>query len=137
MSKSLGNGIELGASADEIHRAVQAMYTDARHLKVSDPGHVEGNVVFAFLDAFESDIDQVDQLKAHYRRGGLADSVVKKVLEARLQSLIGPIREERQRLAKDRGSVIEILRRGTERARARAASTIDLVRRALGLVYFL
>jgi len=137
MSKSLGNGIALGASADEIHRAVQAMYTDARHLRVSDPGHVEGNVVFACLDAFESDIDKVDQLKAHYRRGGLADSVVKKVLEERLQSFIGPIREERQRLAKDRGSVIEILRRGTERARARAASTIDSVKAALGLVYFL
>src|SRR4030095_1136880 len=136
MSKSLGNSIALGASPDEIHKAVRAMYTDEQHLRVQNPGRVEGNVVFAFLDAFEPDADQVEKLKAHYRRGGLADSVVKGVLEERLQSLIAPIREERQRLAAERASVLQILREGTQRARERASSTVDAVKRALGLTYF-
>lgn len=136
MSKSLGNAIALGATADEIRKAVHAMYTDEQHLKASDPGRVEGNVVFAFLDAFEPDIDEVEKLKAHYRRGGLADSAVKHVLEERLQSLIAPLREKRQQLAGDRRSVLEMLRHGTETARARAASTVDAVKRALGLTYF-
>lgn len=136
MSKSLGNAIALGASPGEVRKAVQAMYTDAQHLKVSDPGRVEGNVVFAFLDAFEPDVEKVEQLKAHYRRGGLADSAVKRLLEDRLQGLLAPIRGERQRLAADRAAVLGVLRQGTERARERAASTVDAVKRALGLSYF-
>lgn len=136
MSKSLGNDISLGASSDDIRKAVRAMYTDEQHLKVSDPGRVEGNVVFAFLDAFEPDIDKVDNLKAHYRRGGLADSAVKAVLEERLQSLLAPIRSERRRLQADRAAVLAVLKDGTERARERAASTMDAVKRALGLMYF-
>jgi len=136
MSKSLGNAIALGASADEIRQAVRSMYTDAQHLRVSDPGRVEGNVVFAFLDAFEPDAEKVAQLKAHYQRGGLADSAVKSVLEDRLQGLLAPIRVQRQRLAADRGTVLRILCQGTEHARERAASTMGAVKRALGLSYF-
>jgi tryptophanyl-tRNA synthetase len=136
MSKSLGNAIALGASPDEIRQAVRSMYTDELHLKVSDPGRVEGNVVFAFLDAFEPDTDKVRQLKEHYQRGGLADSAVKAVLEERLQGLLAPIRSERQRFARDRGGVLQILRRGTDSARERAASTMDAVKKALGLSYF-
>jgi tryptophanyl-tRNA synthetase len=136
MSKSLGNAIALGASPGEIRKAVQAMYTDEQHLKVADPGRVEGNVVFAFLDAFEPDVEKVAQLKAHYRRGGLADSAVKRLLEDRLQALLAPIRGERERLAADRAAVLGVLRQGTERARERAASTVGAVKRALGLSYF-
>ena len=136
MSKSLGNAIALGASPVEVRKTVQAMYTDAQHLKVSDPGRVEGNVVFAFLDAFEPDVEKVEQLKAHYRRGGLADSAVKRLLEDRLQGLLAPIREERQRLAADRAAVLGVLRQGTDRARERAASTVGAVKHALGLSYF-
>jgi tryptophanyl-tRNA synthetase len=136
MSKSLGNAIALGASPGEIRKVVQAMYTDAQHLKVSDPGRVEGNVVFAFLDAFEPDVEKVAQLKDHYRRGGLADSAVKRLLEDRLQGLLAPIRGERERLAADRAAVLGVLRQGTERARERAASTVGAVKRALGLSYF-
>ena len=136
ISKSLGNAIALGASPVEVRKTVQAMYTDAQHLKVSDPGLVEGNVVFAFLDAFEPDVEKVEQLKAHYRRGGLADSAVKRLLEDRLQGMLAPIREERQRLAADRAAVLGVLRQGTDRARERAASTVGAVKRAMGLSYF-
>ena len=136
MSKSLGNAIALGASPDEIRKAVRAMYTDERHIKVTDPGRIEGNVVFAFLDAFEPDAQKVADLKAHYQRGGLADSAVKAVLEERLQGLLAPIREQRQRLAADRGAVIRILHQGTQHARERAATTMNAVKRALGLSYF-
>jgi tryptophanyl-tRNA synthetase len=136
MSKSLGNAIALGASEDQIRQAVRSMYTDELHLKVSEPGRIEGNVVFAFLDAFEPDTDRVRQLKEHYRRGGLADSAVKAVLEERLQALLAPIRSERQRFARDRGGVLQILRRGTDSARERAASTMGAVKKALGLSYF-
>jgi tryptophanyl-tRNA synthetase len=136
MSKSLDNAIALGASADDIRKAVRAMYTDEQHLRASDPGRVEGNVVFAFLDAFEPDVERVTELKAHYRRGGLGDSVVKGILEERLQALLAPIRAERQRLAEDRGALLQILRAGTERAREKAAGTVGAVKRALGLVYF-
>jgi len=136
MSKSLGNAIALGASPDEITKAVKNMYTDPNHLRVSDPGQVEGNVVFAFLDAFEPDTATVEELKAHYRRGGLGDSVVKRVLDERLQALIAPIRERRRELEVDRGEVLAILKRGTMRAREVAGTTLDEVKSALGLTYF-
>lgn len=136
MSKSLGNAIALGASEDEIRKAVNLMYTDPNHLRVDDPGQVEGNVVFAFLDAFETDVAKLDALKAHYRRGGLGDSVLKRLLNENLQEAIRPIRAERQRLATDRGEVLRILREGTERARDAAARTLSAVKRALGLNYF-
>lgn len=136
MSKSLGNVITLGAGADDIRQAVQRMYTDSLHLRVDDPGQVEGNVVFAFLDALEPDLARLDDLKAHYRRGGLGDSTVKHLLNEHLQALLAPIREQRVRLAADRGAVLEVLRRGTEQAREVAALTLSQVKRALGLNYF-
>ncbi|OJA93502.1 tryptophan--tRNA ligase [Burkholderia ubonensis] len=136
MSKSLGNAIALGATPDEITKAVNSMYTDPNHLRVSDPGRVEGNVVFAFLDAFEPDTQKVDELKARYRQGGLGDSVVKRVLNERLQSLIEPIRARRRELENDRAEVLAILRQGTMRAREVAGATLSEVKRALGLTYF-
>ena len=136
MSKSLGNVIPLGASSDDITKAVHSMYTDPNHLRVSDPGQVEGNVVFAFLDAFEPDVQKVSDLKAHYRQGGLGDSVVKRVLNERLQSLLEPIRMRRREFEDDRAEVLAILRRGTMRAREVAGETLSQVRGALGLTYF-
>src|SRR5262249_34946972 len=136
MSKSLGNAIPLCADPDEIHRAVERMYTDPGHIRVSDPGQVEGNVVFTYLDAFEEDTALVDELKAHYRRGGLGDRVLKQMLEARLQEMLTPIREHRHQLAQDPQQLIDILRAGTVVARQVAANTLDEVRRALGLDYF-
>ncbi|KVP36528.1 tryptophan--tRNA ligase [Burkholderia ubonensis] len=136
MSKSLGNAIALGATPDEITKAVNSMYTDPNHLRVSDPGRVEGNVVFAFLDAFEPDTQKVDELKARYRQGGLGDSAVKRVLNELLQSLIEPIRARRRELENDRAEVLAILRHGTMRAREVADATLSEVKRALGLTYF-
>jgi tryptophanyl-tRNA synthetase len=136
MSKSLGNAISLSADPDEIHRAVERMYTDPGHVRVSDPGKVEGNVVFTYLEAFEEDTSLVDKLKAHYRRGGLGDRILKQMLEARLQEVLAPIRERRHQLARDPGQLIDILREGTEVARQVAATTLAQVRQALGLDYF-
>ena len=136
MSKSLGNTINLGASADEIRAAVKMVYTDPLHLKVSDPGHIEGNVAFLYLDAFDTDKEGLAEMKAHYQRGGLGDSVVKKRLEGILQELIAPIRERREELANDKGQVLQILKEGTFKAREVAAQTMDEVRKALGLSYF-
>jgi tryptophanyl-tRNA synthetase len=136
MSKSLGNAIPLSATPDEIHRAVERMYTDPGHVRVNDPGKVEGNVVFTYLDAFEENTSLVDELKAQYRRGGLGDRALKQMLEARLQEVLGPIRERRHQLAQDPGQLMDILREGTEVARQVAARTLAEVRRALGLDYF-
>ncbi|MEX5748702.1 tryptophan--tRNA ligase [Massilia sp. X63] len=136
MSKSLGNTINLGASADEIRAAVKQVYTDPLHLKVSDPGHLEGNVAFIYLDAFDTDKEGLAEMKAHYTRGGLGDSVVKKRLEGILQDLLAPIRARREEFAKDRGQVLQILKEGTMKAREVAAQTTDEVKKALGLSYF-
>jgi tryptophanyl-tRNA synthetase len=136
MSKSLGNAIALGAAPDEIRDAVQRMYTDEGHLRVSDPGKVEGNVVFAFLDAFEPDTARVDALKAHYRAGGLGDTALKRTLDERLQAVLAPIRERRAHFASDRAEVLRMLEAGTDRAREVAAGTLADVKRALGLDYF-
>jgi tryptophanyl-tRNA synthetase len=136
MSKSLGNVINLGASADEIKAAVKMVYTDPLHLKVSDPGHLEGNVAFIYLDAFDNDKASLQEMKDHYVRGGLGDSVVKKRLEAVLQDLLAPIRSRREELAKDKGYIMQVLKEGTMRAREVAARTTDEVKAALGLNYF-
>lgn len=133
MSKSGGNALSLSASLDAIRAAVRAMFTDPDHLRVEDPGKVEGNVVFAYLDAFDDDQKGLEAIKAHYRRGGLGDGKVKKRLEDILQALIGPIRERRERLSRDRGYVLETIRRGTERARDRTEATRREVVDALGL----
>ena len=134
MSKSGGNAIPLSASPDAIRAAVRAMFTDPNHLRVEDPGKVEGNVVFAYLDAFDDDEQGLDEIKAHYQRGGLGDGNIKKRLEEKLQALLAPIRERREQLAKDRSHVVEIIRRGTRRARDRTETTKHEVINALGLI---
>jgi len=136
MSKSLGNALALGASPDAIRHAVKMMFTDPNHLRVEDPGQVEGNVVFTYLDAFEPDSAQVDDLKARYRRGGLGDSVIKKQLEQRLQAVLEPIRQRREQYAQDPQAVWDLLKTGTQKARATAAATLGDVKRAMGLTYF-
>lgn len=136
MSKSLGNTINLGATADEIRAAVKQVYTDPLHLRVQDPGHLEGNVAFMYLDAFDTEKDALAEMKAHYVRGGLGDSIVKKRLEVVLQEMLAPIRERREALAQDKGYVMQVLKDGTMKAREVAAKTADEVRSALGLSYF-
>ncbi|GLU31379.1 tryptophan--tRNA ligase [Trinickia caryophylli] len=136
MSKSLNNALNLGASAADIKAAVKKMYTDPNHLKVSDPGTVEGNVVFAYLDAFDPDTQAVEELKAAYRRGGLGDGIVKGRLENILHELLTPIRERREHYSKDKGEVLRTLKAGTEKARTVAGATVAELKRALGLVYF-
>ncbi len=136
MSKSAGNALPLSASADEIRAAVRRMYTDCRHLKVEDPGRTEGNVVFAWLDAFDPDPAAVGEMKAHYRRGGLADTVVKRRLEEVLEAVVAPIRERRAVFAADLGEVEAILRRGTEAAREVTAATLADLRDGLGVYRF-
>ena len=136
MSESLGNTINLGDSADAIRAAVKQVYTDPLHLKVSDPGHLEGNVAFLYLDAFDPEKEALEEMKAHYTRGGLGDSVVKKRLDVVLQEMLAPIRERREHYAQDKGQVLQMLKEGTMKARETAAQTMDEVRRALGLSYF-
>ncbi len=133
MSKSQGNAISLSASPDEISNAVRRMYTDPDHLRVSDPGKVEGNVVFTYLDAFCEDRQFVDEMKAHYRRGGLGDVTLKRHLEGVLQALLAPIRERRVRYAAEPDYVLGIVREGTRRARERTEATLTEIRNALGL----
>ncbi|WP_323020170.1 tryptophan--tRNA ligase [Pararhodobacter sp.] len=133
MSKSGGNAIALSASADQIRSAVRAMFTDPDHLRIEDPGRVEGNVVFAYLDAFDPDPDGLAELKARYRRGGLGDGAIKVRLEEILQALLAPIRARRAQLATDPGHVVEVIRQGTARARERTEATRQEVVAALGL----
>lgn len=136
MSKSLGNTITLSATPDEIRQAVKMMYTDPNHLRVADPGQVEGNVVFTYLDVFHSDTAQVAEWKDHYRRGGLGDTVIKKQLEECLQALLEPTRTRREQYARDPAAVMEMLKTGTQRARAVAATTLAEVKAAMGLNYY-
>lgn len=133
MSKSLGNTLTLGASADDISKAVHAMYTDPNHLRVSDLGQIEGNVVFTYLDAFHPDAAQVAAMKEHYQRGGLGDRQCKKELEACLQTLLEPIRERRLQFSADKAALMEILQAGTEKAREVTQQTLAEVKRGLGL----
>ncbi|XXB83988.1 tryptophan--tRNA ligase [Chromobacterium sp. CV08] len=136
MSKSLGNALTLSAGPDEIRQAVKMMYTDPNHLRVADPGQVEGNVVFTYLDAFHPDRERVAELKAHYRRGGLGDTVIKQQLEDCLQTLLEPIRARREQYARDPAAVLEMLKAGTRRARDVAARTLAEVKAAMGLNYY-
>jgi tryptophanyl-tRNA synthetase len=132
-SKSLGNAIPLSATPDEIRQMIQAMYTDPGHLRVSDPGRVEGNVVFAYLDAFDPDQATVAELKERYQRGGLGDMAVKRRLEVILEALIAPIRSRRSELANDRAYVVDLLRAGSDRASITTESVLRDVRAAFGL----
>ncbi|WP_288384487.1 tryptophan--tRNA ligase [uncultured Acinetobacter sp.] len=136
MSKSLGNTIVLNASDKDIKKAVNAMYTDPNHLRIEDPGQVEGNIVFAYLDAFDPDKEEVEALKAHYRRGGLGDGTVKKRLEGILKELISPFRERREALAKDPDYIMDILREGTIKCQNITQATLDEVKDGLGLFKF-
>jgi tryptophan--tRNA ligase len=145
MSKSLCNCIYLSDEADEVEKKVKSMYTDPNHLRVSDPGSLEGNTVFTYLDAFSRpehferylpDYPNLDELKAHYQRGGLGDMKVKKFLAAIMQEELEPIRERRKEFAKDIPAIYEILRKGCEVAREAAAQTLSEVRRAMKINYF-
>lgn len=133
MSKSLGNTLLLSASEETIHRAVSAMYTDSNHLKISDPGKIEGNVVFTWLDAFHPDKAKVAAMKVHYQQGGLGDRVCKNELETCLQELIAPIRERRATFIADKGMLMELLKKGSERAHEVTQKTLQEVKRGLGL----
>jgi len=117
MSKSQGNAIPLSASNAEIAAAVQRMYTDPNHLRASDPGQVEGNVMFTYLDAFDPDAEAVAELKADYRRGGLGDMALKRRLTGILQAIVAPIRDRRLELAADPDTIMDILRAGAEKGR--------------------
>ncbi|MBB3566396.1 tryptophan--tRNA ligase [Rhizobium sp. BK491] len=133
MSKSQGNAIPLSASSDEIRDAVRRMYTDPDHLRVSDFGKVEGNIVFTYFDAFCEDRQFVEEMKEHYRRGGLGDVTLKRHLEDVLQALLAPIRERRALYAAEPDYVMEVLREGTRKARERTEATLAELRSALGL----
>lgn len=145
MSKSLGNTIYLGDSEDTLRQKIRGMYTDPGHLRVSDPGKIEGNTVFAYLDAFCKpdsfkkylpEYEDLDELKAHYQRGGLGDVKVKKFLFNVLNEELTPIRERRAYYEKHPEEVIEVLREGTEVAKAEAAKTLDKVKKAMQIDYF-
>lgn len=145
MSKSLGNCIYLSDSADDVWQKVRSMYTDPGHLNVSDPGKVEGNAVFTYLDAFSTDEDfanynadyaNLEEMKDHYRRGGLGDMKCKKFLNTILNNMLEPIRLRRAEFEKDIPEIYNILKKGTDEARAVAAQTMDEVRHAMRIDYF-
>ncbi|WP_108652702.1 tryptophan--tRNA ligase [Dongshaea marina] len=136
MSKSLGNAIQLAASADEIKQSVMSMYTDPEHLRVEDPGKIEGNVVFTYLDAFHPDQDYVAELKAHYQRGGLGDMKCKRILNDCLQTMLEPIRARREEAMQDPAHLMAILKQGTEKAREVSGNVLADVKKAMGLDYF-
>lgn len=136
MGKSLGNAIYLSDSPDEVAKKVKRMYTDPGHLRIEDPGKVEGNPVFTYLDAFGKDRAAIDEMKAHYARGGLGDSIVKKYLLEVLLSFLEPIRKRREEYAKEPKQVMSYLFEGTEVAKAAANKTLVEVRGAMGIDYF-
>jgi tryptophanyl-tRNA synthetase len=133
-SKSLGNTIFLSDSPEEIKQKIFQMYTDPNHIKVNDPGTVEGNVVFSYLDAFHTDKEEVELLKNNYKKGGLGDTVIKNILNKTLQDLLEPIREKREKI--NMKEIKEILFQGTQKAHQVAKITIELVREAIGIKYF-
>ncbi|QFI38351.1 tryptophan--tRNA ligase [Moritella marina ATCC 15381] len=136
MSKSMGNSIMLSSSEKDIRKAVKAMYTDPNHLRVCDPGKIEGNVVFTYLDAFHQDQNYVANLKAQYSAGGLGDGTVKKILEECLQDLLKPIRQRREEFIADRSQLIAILKAGTERSQDESNEVLRQVKSAFGLNLF-
>lgn len=135
MSKSLGNAIFLSDSADIVAKKVKGMYTDPHHLKAEDPGRVEGNPVFDYLEACDPDREKLAELKTHYQRGGLGDSVVKKHLLDVLENFLGPIRQKRAEFARDRGEVMALLKKGSDLAEKSAALTLLEVKQAMCLNY--
>ncbi len=145
MSKSLGNCIYLSDTADEVWKKVKGMYTDPLHVNLSDPGHVEGNAVFTYLDAFSTDEDfalfwpeyqNLDELKEHYTRGGLGDMKCKKFLNEVINKMLEPMRRRRHELEQDIPAIYDILRKGSENAREVGANTMSEVREAMRINYF-
>ncbi len=145
MSKSLGNCIYLSEESEDIKKKVMSMFTDPDHLKITDPGKLEGNTVFTYLDAFCKDehferycpdYKNLDEMKEHYKRGGLGDVKVKKLLNSVLQETLEPIREKRAELSKDKDYIYEVLKKGTEAARNEAANTLSEVKKAMKIDYF-
>jgi tryptophanyl-tRNA synthetase len=145
MSKSLGNCIYLSDDADTVWQKVRSMYTDPEHVNLNDPGHVEGNAVFTYLDAFSRpehfaqywpEYQNLDELKDHYRRGGLGDMKCKKFLNQILNEFLEPMRQRRHELEQDIPEIFNILKKGTEKARETAAQTMDEVRQAMRINYF-
>ena len=136
MSKSMGNCILLSASEKQISKAVKSMYTDPNHLTVEQPGQVEGNVVFTYLDAFHPDASYVEQLKTRYSEGGLGDGTTKNILEECLQALLKPIRERRELFIADKSQLVDILRAGSEKSEQAANQVLHSVKKAFGLDLF-
>ncbi|WP_432460311.1 tryptophan--tRNA ligase [Agarivorans sp. QJM3NY_25] len=136
MSKSMGNTINLGASEKEITAAVKSMYTDPHHVRVEDPGKIEGNVVFTYLDAFHPDESYVQQLKQHYQRGGLGDGVTKRILEECLQEMLRPIRERRAMYLNDKAQLIDILKAGSQLSREKTDKVLFDIKDIFGLNLF-
>lgn len=136
MSKSLNNGIYLSDSADEIQKKVMSMFTDPNHIRIEDPGQVEGNVVFTYLDVFADDQEKVQELKDHYERGGLGDVKIKRYLNDILQAKLKPIRERREEFAANPDYVMNMLKEGSEKAEKVAAQTLKEVKDAMGINYF-
>lgn len=135
MSKSLNNGIYLSDPMDVVAKKVKGMYTDPNHLKVEDPGQVEGNPVFTYLDAFDNNKDELEALKEHYKRGGLGDSVVKKRLLEKLEAVLSPIRQKRLELEANMDYVFKILDEGTKQAASHANLKLKEAKDAMGINY--
>ena len=145
MSKSLGNCIYLSDDADTVWKKIKSMYTDPTHVNLNDPGHVEGNTVFTYLDAFSTDQDfadfwpefkNLDELKAAYTHGGIGDMKCKKLLNSILNRMLEPIRERRHAFEQDIPEIFDLLKKGSEAARETAAQTMDEVRKAMRIDYF-
>jgi len=135
MSKSLGNAIYLKDSSDELWQKIRQMYTDPNHIRIEDPGEIEGNTCFMYLDAFGDDKQKIQDLKDHYQRGGLGDMVVKKYLMEVLDEKLKPIRERRELYSTDTAQVMKILKNGTESARQVVAQTMADAKKAMGINY--
>ena len=136
MSKSLGNAIYLSDDADTVTEKVMSMYTDPEHIKVSDPGHVEGNTVFTYLDIFDPDKAHVADLKAQYQAGGLGDVKIKRYLNEVLEATLAPIRKRRAEYAANLDYVYKVLEDGSAHANEVANKTLQEVRDAMGINYF-
>lgn len=136
MSKSLGNTIYLSDSEDTLHKKVMSIYTDPKHVNIDDPGHIEGNIVFTYLDVFGTDKDKIQDMKDHYKHGGLGDVAIKKYLFEILNEVLTPIRNKRKEYAKNPDLVYKMLEKGCAKANLIANTTLNEVKEAMGINYF-
>ncbi|QBO36130.1 tryptophan--tRNA ligase [Periweissella cryptocerci] len=136
MSKSLNNAIYLSDDSDTLAKKVKSMFTDPEHINIDDPGHVEGNMVFTYLDIFDDDKEKVAELKAQYQHGGLGDMKIKRYLIDVLEGKLAPVRERRNEYAQNMDFVMNMLKEGSEKANAVATQTVQEVRHAMGVDYF-